>query len=159
MVEKGVMITRSSKQQIPAQASSAQVAAFIRDRGFPPAIDNVAIDWKSSLKSSPWNQETIRLLVIDFQTKIKAGTYPTIVYDDKTMHANALSSICTQKLSRTLQACRQKAAIEASSNEQREDAISKQNAARAAQLKNDRSTARKHGVRCKLSYGYLLSPP
>ena len=105
MVEKGVMITQSSKQQIPAQASSAQVAAFIRDRSFPPAIDNVAIDWKSSLKLSPWNQETIRLLAIDFQTKIKAGTYPTIIYDDKTMHANALSSICTQKLSWTLQAC------------------------------------------------------
>jgi hypothetical protein len=91
--------------------------------------------------------------------KIKAGTYPTIVYDDKTMHVNALSSICLQKLSWTHQACRQKVVIEASPNEQREDAISKQSAARAAQLKNDRSTAQKHGVRYKLSYGYLLSPP
>ena len=91
--------------------------------------------------------------------KIKAETYTTIVYDDKTMHANALSFICMQKLSQTLQACQQKVAIEASPNEQQEDAISKQNAARATQLKNERSTAWKHDVHCKLSYGYLLSPP
>ena len=112
------MVTRSSKQQIPAQASSVQVAAFIRDSSSPPAINNIAIDWKNSLKLSPWNQEIIRLLAVDFQTKIKAGIYPTVVYDDKTMHVNALSSICLQKLSRTLQACQQKAAIEACPNEQ-----------------------------------------
>ena len=153
------MVTQSSKQQIPAQAPSVQVAAFIQDGSSPPIIDNVAIDWQSSLKLSPWNQEIIRLLAVDFQTKIKAGTYPTIIYDNKTMHVNALSSICLQKLSQTLQACQQKAVIEACPNEQREDAILKQNAIRALQLKNDRSTARKHGVCDKFSYGYLLSHP
>ena len=61
------MVTRSSKQQIPAQASSVQVAAFIRDSSSPPAINNIAIDWKNSLKLSPWNQEIICLLVVNFQ--------------------------------------------------------------------------------------------
>ncbi|KAG9309864.1 hypothetical protein JVU11DRAFT_10244 [Chiua virens] len=55
--QKGIMITRSGTVQNPAMPNPDQVRAFNHDAGSPPTIENIAIDWKSSLKKSPWNQE------------------------------------------------------------------------------------------------------
>ncbi|KAG6372577.1 hypothetical protein JVT61DRAFT_7690 [Boletus reticuloceps] len=147
LTDKRVMTTASSKDQIPAQAPSAQVQAFNRDRSSPPVIENVAIDWNSPLNSSPWNKETVRMLAIDFQAKLKTGTsYPTVPYDDKLMNLDFLCRICLQKLSRTHQTFRQQAVIDSQPAEQQAAGISKQCIIQATQQKNDRSMARKRNI-------------
>ena len=141
------MTTRSSKGPVPVQAPPNQVEAFNQDGSSPPTIENIAIDWTTSLKSSPWNQETVRLLAADFHAKIKIGTYPTVVYDANRMSVDVLGRLCIQKLSRTHDACRQQAEVDSQPIERRQEAISKLSAIRTTQLKNDRSTARRLGVR------------
>ncbi|KAG6381508.1 hypothetical protein JVT61DRAFT_92 [Boletus reticuloceps] len=145
LTEKGVMASPSSKGPIPV-ALPTQVQAFNRDRSSPPVIENVAMDWTSPLKTSPWNQETVRLLAMDFQAKIKMGTYTTVVYNDKSMSIDALCRICEQKLSRTHQAFRQQAMIGCHPTGEQPAAISKQRAIQVAQQKNDRSMARKRNI-------------
>ena len=71
LTEKGVMTTRSSKGLTPVQAPPNQVEAFNQDGSSPPTIESVAIDWTTSLKSSPWNQEMVHLLAVDFHVKLK----------------------------------------------------------------------------------------
>lgn len=146
--QKGVMITQSGTVQNLAMPNPDQVRAFNHDAGSPPTIENISIDWKSSLKKSPWNQEVIRLLALDFQSEIQSGVYPSATYDPRTITIQALSQICSQKLSRTHRAYRQHGAMECNSDEHAcGGAISKQQAKQSTQRKNDRSNARKHGVR------------
>ena len=71
LTEKGVMTTRSSKGLTPVQAPPNQVEAFNQDGSSLPTIESVTIDWTTSLKSFPWNQETVRLLAVDFHVKLK----------------------------------------------------------------------------------------
>ena len=151
LTEKGVMTTRSSKGLTPVQAPPNQVEAFNQDRSSPSTIKSVAIDWTTSLKSSPWNQETVHLLAADFHAKLKIGTYPTIVYDVNCMSVNTLGRLCVQKLSRTHDACRRQAEVDSQPIEQQQEAISKLSPIRTTQLKNDRSTAWRLGI-CYQSY-------
>ena len=87
------------------QAPPNQVEAFNQDGSSPPTIKSVTINWTTSLKSSPWNQETVCLLAVDFHAKLKIGTYPTVVYDVNCMSVDALGRLCVQKLSQTHNAC------------------------------------------------------
>ena len=94
------------------QAPPNQVEAFNQDGSSPPIIESVAINWTTSLKSSPWNQETVHLLAADFHAKLKIETYPTIVYNVNCMSVDALGCLCVQKLSRTHDACQQQAEVD-----------------------------------------------
>ena len=105
------MTTRSFKGPIPVQAPRNQVEAFNQDGSCPPTIENVTIDWTSSLSLSPWNQETIHLLAADFHLKIKMGAYPTVVYNADSMNVDTLCRLCMQKLSWTHDACQQQVEV------------------------------------------------
>ena len=106
------MTTRSSKGPVPVQAPPNQVEAFNQDGSSPPTIENIAIDWTISLKSSPWNQETVWLLAADFHAKIKIGTYPTVVYDTNCMSIDVLGRLCIQKLSWTHDVCQEQVKVD-----------------------------------------------
>jgi len=147
LTDKGVMTTQSSAGQTPMQAPCNQVEAFDQDGSSPPMIKNIAIDWSSPLKSSPWNQEAIRLLAVDFHMRIKTGTYPTVVYDAKSMSIDALRHLCMQKLSWTHEACQQQVEIDSQPTiEKQQEAILKLSVIRATQLKNNRSIAQRLGI-------------
>ena len=94
------------------QAPPNQVKAFNQDGSSPPTIKNITINWTTSLKSSPWNQEMVHLLAADFHAKIKIGTYPTVVYNANRMSADVLGRLCIQKLSWTHDTCRQQAEVD-----------------------------------------------
>jgi hypothetical protein len=94
------------------QAPPDQVKAFNQDGSSPPTVEKAAINWTSSLKTSPWNQEMVRLLAADFHVRIKMGRYPTVIYDADCMNIKALRHICMQKLSRTHDACRQQVGVD-----------------------------------------------
>jgi len=85
------MTTRSFKVTSQHQPPPGQVQAFNQDGGSPPTFENIAINWQSSLKTSPWNQEVICLLAIDFQAKIRSGGHLAVTFDLQCMSVDALS--------------------------------------------------------------------
>lgn len=128
VMEKEVMITWSSSCYIPFQVSAAFIHLFNQDGNLSPDINNVTLDWTTSLpESSAWNQEMVHLLSADFQQMTKEGDYSTVIYNNLTS-IQALCDICYQKPSQTHQACQEQAMIEHYPLEVQEAIASRQHA-------------------------------
>lgn len=123
------------------------VQAFNRDNESPPRLDNIAIDWNDSLRSSPWNTEVINLLVVDFQANIKTGSYASVIFDEDTMNLDDLRVLCIDKLRRTHQAHRDHSKIEGFANSQERENATCEFASRSSRRQRlDRLNTRRHGV-------------
>lgn len=123
------------------------IQAFNRDNESPPWLDNIAIDWNDSLRKSPWNTEVINLLVIDFQAKIKTGSYASIIFDKDMMNLDDLRILCINKLCRTHQAHHDHNKIEGFAHSQeRENATCELASCSSRRQHLDRLNTRKHGV-------------
>jgi hypothetical protein len=110
-------------------------------------LDNIAIDWQDSLRSSLWNTEAINLMVVDFQQKIQTGSYPSVIFNDDTMNLDDLRVLCIDKLRRTQQTYRERRKIEAFADvQEREEATHEQSCRSTRRQRLDRLNTRKHGV-------------
>ncbi|KAG1862605.1 hypothetical protein F4604DRAFT_1683753 [Suillus subluteus] len=93
--------TGSLPQSPPLQA----VQAFTDNNENPPSLDNIAIDWQDSLRSSLWNTEAINLMVVDFQQKIqterrKIEAFTDVQEREEATHEQSCRSIRRQHLDR-----------------------------------------------------------
>ncbi|KAG1846959.1 hypothetical protein C8R48DRAFT_779409 [Suillus tomentosus] len=124
---------------------SQMAQAFNRDNESPPRLDNIAIDWNDSLRKSPWNTEVINLLVVDFQAKIKTGSYASILFDKDMMNLDDLRILCVDKLRRTHQAHRDHNKIKGFAHSQERENATRELASRSSQRQClDRLNTHKH---------------
>ncbi|KAG2116188.1 hypothetical protein BD769DRAFT_1391078 [Suillus cothurnatus] len=144
-------LTAFSSQEAPREAryqeSITSVQAFTNNNENPPSLDNIAIDWQDSLRSSLWNMEAINLMVVDFQQKIQTGSYPSVIFNDDTMNLDDLHVLCIDKLCRTQQTYRERRKIEAFADvQEREEATHEQSCHSTRRQRLDRLNTRKHGM-------------
>ncbi|KAG1858604.1 hypothetical protein C8R48DRAFT_674190 [Suillus tomentosus] len=140
-------LLNSKNGPLPQSPPSQMVQAFNRDNESPPRLDNIAIDWNDSLRKSPWNTEVINLLVVDFQAKIKTGSYASILFDEDTMNLDDLRILCVDKLRRTHQAHRDHNKIEGFAHSQERENATRELASRSSRRQRlDRLNTRKHGT-------------
>ncbi|KAG1784530.1 uncharacterized protein HD556DRAFT_1451686 [Suillus plorans] len=77
--DKHLLKSKSKNGPLPQSPPSHVVEAYNRDNDNPPTLDKIAIDWQDSLRSSVWNTEAVDLLVVDFQEKVKTGSFPLML--------------------------------------------------------------------------------
>ncbi|KAG1853457.1 hypothetical protein DFJ58DRAFT_841640 [Suillus subalutaceus] len=68
-------LLKGKNGSLPQSPPIKTIQAFNHDHNCCPTLEDLSIDWSDSLKKSSWNTEVMNLLVIDFQAKIKNGTY------------------------------------------------------------------------------------
>lgn len=138
---------KSKNCPLPQSPPPHIVRAFNEDNESPPSLDRIAIDWQDSLRSSSWNMEAINLIVIDFQEKVRTGSYASVIFDQDTMNLHELRGLCIDKLRRTHQAHREHSKIEDCSDmEDRQNAARQLSSRNARRQRLDRHNTRKHGV-------------
>ncbi|KAG1860039.1 hypothetical protein F4604DRAFT_1930349 [Suillus subluteus] len=86
--DKHLLISKTGS--LPQSPPLQVVQAFTDNNENPPSLDNIAIDWQDSLRSSLGNTEAINLMVVDFQQKIQTGSYPSVKFNDDTMNLDDL---------------------------------------------------------------------
>ncbi|KAG2095104.1 uncharacterized protein F5147DRAFT_778799 [Suillus discolor] len=96
---------------LPQSPPIETIQAFNHNHDCCPTLQDLFIDWSDSLKKSSWNTEVINLVVIDFQAKIRNGTYAQVLFHAKATSLDNLCSLCIEKLRRTQYQCRQCAQI------------------------------------------------
>ncbi|KIK35992.1 hypothetical protein CY34DRAFT_66897, partial [Suillus luteus UH-Slu-Lm8-n1] len=140
-------LLQSKTGTLPQSPPSQAVQAFTNNNENPPSLDNIAIDWQDSLRSSLWNTEAINLMVIDFQQKIQTGSYPSVTFDDDTMNLDDLRVLCIDKLRRTQQTYREHCKIEAFADVQEREEATREHSCRSIRRQRlDRLNTRKHGT-------------
>ncbi|KIJ11056.1 hypothetical protein PAXINDRAFT_16017 [Paxillus involutus ATCC 200175] len=98
--EKGVKKCRKDST-LPKSAPPDSVREFNVTNDHPPTLSDLMIDWSSSLLAPGWNTEVVQLLTVDFQQRLKNGTYPFVVFDKGKMNLLELRKLCIEKLCRT----------------------------------------------------------
>ncbi|KAG2339088.1 hypothetical protein BDR05DRAFT_1003630 [Suillus weaverae] len=132
---------------LPQSPPSHVVEAYNHDNDNAPTLDKITIDWQDSLRSSVWNTEAIDLLVVDFQEKVKTGSFPLVIFDDDTMNLNNLHMLCINKLHRTQQAYREHIKIKGfTDSQQREVATRDLSTHNSRRQHLDWCNTRKHGM-------------
>lgn len=135
------------KGDLPTSAPHEAVNAFNRDGISPPSLPNILLDWSCSpLPSSRWNSEALALLSLDFYEKLKGGSYRNVTFCEKDMNLAALRKLCEQKLTRTHQAHQKQATISSCPHDKQVEMTATLTAKDAKRRREDRMTARRHGV-------------
>ncbi|KAF8834053.1 hypothetical protein BDN67DRAFT_1016910 [Paxillus ammoniavirescens] len=133
--EKGVK-KRRGDSTLPKSAPPDSVCEFNATNDHPPTLSDLMIDWSSSLIAPGWNTEVVQLLTVDFQQKLKNGTYPLVVFDEGKMNLLALRKLCIAKLRQTRREKQDGAKL----------ATTDITAQKERRHKLDRMTTRKHGT-------------
>ncbi|KAG1895980.1 uncharacterized protein F5891DRAFT_983830 [Suillus fuscotomentosus] len=145
--DKHLLKSKSKKGPLPQSFPSHVVEAYNHDNDNPPTLDKIAIDWQDSLRSSVWNAEAVDLLVVDFQEKVKTGSFPLVIFDDDTMNLDKLRVLCIDKLRSTQQACREHMKIEGFEDSQQREVATRDLSYRNSRRQHlDRYNTHKHGT-------------
>ncbi|KAG2088937.1 uncharacterized protein F5147DRAFT_780815 [Suillus discolor] len=145
--DKHFLKLKSKNGPLPQSPPSHVVEAYNRDNDNPPTLDKIAIDWQDSLRSSVWNAEAVDLLVVDFQEKVKTGSFPLVIFDNDTMNLDNLCVLCINKLRRTQQACREHMKIEGFEDSQQREVATRDLSYRNSRRQHlDRCNTCKHGT-------------
>jgi hypothetical protein len=140
-------LLKGKDSSLPQSPPIETIQAFNRDHDCCPTLENPFMDWSDSLKKSSWNTEVINLLVIDFQARIRNGTYAQVLFHAEATSLDNLHSLCINKLCRTQYECRQHAQISNYANLDNMNHASRQLLGRNEQRQRlDRCNTRKHGV-------------
>ncbi|KAF9222176.1 hypothetical protein BS17DRAFT_768135 [Gyrodon lividus] len=102
--EKGVKKHRGDSM-LPKSAPPDSVRKFNATNNHLPTLSDLMINWSSSLIAPGRNTEVIQLLTIDFQQKLKNGTYPLVMFNEGKMNLLMPHKLCIEKLCWT---CREK---------------------------------------------------
>ncbi|KIK82126.1 hypothetical protein PAXRUDRAFT_14891 [Paxillus rubicundulus Ve08.2h10] len=95
--EKGVK-KRRKDLMLPKSAPPDSVREFNATNNHPLTLSDLMIDWSSSLLAPGWNTKVVQLLTVDFQQRLKNGTYPFVVFDEGKMNLLELHKLCIEKL-------------------------------------------------------------
>lgn len=156
--DKHLLKSKSKNGPLPHSPLSHVVEAYNRDNDNPPTLNKIAINWQDSLRSSVWNTETVNLLVVDFQEKVKTGSFPLVIFDDDTTNLDNLRMLCIDKLHRTQQACREHMKIEGFKDSQQREVTTRDLSYCNSQRQHlDRCNTHKHGVSGYHSFHHFVS--
>ncbi|KAG1796869.1 hypothetical protein EV424DRAFT_1546852 [Suillus variegatus] len=140
-------VLKGKNGSLPQSPPIKTIQAFNHNHDCCPTLDDLSIDWSDSLKKSSWNTEVINILVVDFQLKIKNGTYVQVLFHTEAMSLDNLRSLCIDKLRRTQFECRQRTQIGKYSNLEEMNSASRALSGRNEQRQHlDRCNTRKHGT-------------
>ncbi|KAG2094042.1 uncharacterized protein F5147DRAFT_779138 [Suillus discolor] len=132
---------------LPQSPPIETIQAFNHNHDCCPTLQDLFIDWSDSLKKSLWNTEIINLIVVDFQAKIRNGSYVQVLFHAEATSLDNLHSLCIDKLRRTQYQCRQHAQISDYLNLDEMNHASRQlSACNERSQCLDRCNTRKHGT-------------
>ncbi|KIK76586.1 hypothetical protein PAXRUDRAFT_18090 [Paxillus rubicundulus Ve08.2h10] len=133
--EKGVKKHRKDLM-LPKSTPPDSVREFNATNNHPPTLSDLMINWSSSLLAPGWNTEVIQLLTVDFQQRLKNGTYPFVIFDEGKMNLLELCKLCIEKLHHTHREKQDRAKLDTTDITARKERHHKLN----------RMTTRKHGT-------------
>jgi hypothetical protein len=85
---------------LPVSVEASLVMEYEDGSGMGPDIKDIALDWTSKL-TSMWNRDTIHILAEDFLSRVKAGEFRAIAFDEQLMTLEYFKKLCTEKIAAT----------------------------------------------------------